>query len=181
MPDLVADVDPDRDHLDGPVDAPVTLVEYADFACPSCREARFAIEQAREELGDRLLFVYRHLPVPSAHPTAVPAALVAEAAADQGSFWEMHRRLFDHQDEQGREDLLAHAEALTLDVSAIEEALDEERHADRIEEDVDTALRSGVSGTPGFFIDGRLHAGGWNDGRLLEALREAVGDDEVQR
>lgn len=179
MVDLVADVDVERDHTIGPADAPVTLVEYADFACPSCREARYAIEEARAELGDRLLYAYRHLPVPNAHPTAVGAALVAEAAAEQDAFWEMHRRLFDHQDAQTRDDLLGHADALGLDVDRIARALDEERHADRIEEDVDTALRSGVTGTPGFFVGGRIHTGGWTDGRLLEALSRAAERSEV--
>ena len=178
MPDLVQAVDGDRDHVRGRVDAPVQLVQYADFQCGVCADARVAVDEAREIMGDRLAVVYRHLPVPRSHPRAVAAALVAEAAAQQGAFWEMHDRLFDNQDRLSRDNLLDHARELGLDVEAVAVALDEERAADRIGEDVDTALRSGVTGTPGFFVNGSLVVDGWDDGRLLEVLRAAAGDDE---
>jgi protein-disulfide isomerase len=177
LPDLVLAVDPDRDHLRGRPDAAVQLVEYADFQCGVCAEARPAVEQAREAMGDRLLVVFRHLPVPRSHPRAVPAALTAEAAGAQGAFWEMHDRLFANQDRLSREDLLDHARALGLDVEEVATVLDQERAAPRIEEDVDSALRSGVTGTPGFFVNGRLVTDGWADGALLDAVRRAAGDD----
>lgn len=177
MPDLVQAVDGDRDHVRGALDAPVQLVEYADFECGVCADARAVVDEAREAMGERLVVVYRHLPVPRSHPRAVAAALVAEAAAAQGKFWQMHDRLFDNQDRLTREDLLEHADALGLDVEEVAAVLDEERAAERIEEDVDTALRSGVTGTPGFFVNGKLVVDGWDDGRLLEVLRAAAGDD----
>lgn len=178
MPDLAQAVDGSRDHVRGSLDAPVQLVEYADFECGVCADARVAVEEARAAMGDRLVVVYRHLPVPRSHPRAVAAALVAEAAAQQGAFWEMHDRLFDNQDRLSRHDLLEHANELGLDVHEVAAVLDEERAADRIEEDVDSALRSGVTGTPGFFVNGSLVVDGWDDGRLLEAVRAAAGSDD---
>ena len=177
MPDLVRAIDLDRDHVRGGLDAPVQLVEYSDFQCPVCADARHAVDAAREVLGDRLLVVYRHLPVPRTHPDAVGAALAAEAASEQGQFWAMHDLLFARQDRLGRGDLLDYARELGLDVDEVGAVLDEERAADRIEEDVDSALRRGVTGTPGFFVNGRMLTDGWDDGRLLEALQAAAGDD----
>ena len=177
MPDLADAVDPSRDHVRGDADAPVVLVEYGDFQCDVCADARHAIDAAREVLGDRLAVVFRHLPVPRAHPRAVPAALVAEGAAEQGQFWAMHDLLYANQGRLGRDDLLDHARELGLDVDQVAAALDEERAAERIEEDVDSALRGGVTGTPGFFVNGRLLTDGWDDGRLLEELRAAAGED----
>lgn len=178
MPDLVKAVDGDRDHVRGSLDAPAQLVEYADFQCGVCADARHVVDEARAAMGERLVVVYRHLPVPRSHPRAVAAALVAEAAAAQGAFWEMHDLLFDNQDRLARQDLLEHAETLGLDVDEVAAVLDGERAADRIEEDVDSALRSGVTGTPGFFVNGNLVVDGWDDGRLLAAVRAAAGDDE---
>lgn len=157
----------------------MTLVEYGDFECGSCAEARLAVDEAMEELGDRMRVVFRHLPVPRSHPRSVAAALVAEAAAQQGRFWDMHARLFANQDRLSREDLLDHARALDLDVDRVADVLDNETAAERIEEDVDGALRSGVTATPSFFVDGRRLAEGWSEGRLLDALRSRVtaGDD----
>lgn len=177
MPDLVQAVDPERDHVRGAADAPVQLVEYADFECGVCADAEQAVRATLEQMGDRLAFVYRHLPVPRSHPRAVPAALVAEAAGEQGRFWEMHDLLFANQDRLERADLLEHARTLDLDVDAVTAVLDEERAAPRIEEDVDTGLRSGVTGTPAFFINGDLLTSGWDEGRLLEAVRAAAGDE----
>ena len=177
MPDLVQAIDLDRDHVRGALDAPVQLVEYADFECGVCAEALGAVEEALEAMGDRLLVVYRHLPVPRTHPRAVAAALVAEAAAEQGRFWQMHDRLFANQDRLDRAGLLEHARELDLDVGEVAAALDGERGAARIEEDVDAALRSGVTGTPGFFVNGSIVTTGWDEGRLLETLRAAAGDD----
>ena len=178
MPDLQQAVDPARDHVRGPDDAPVTLVEYGDFECGSCAEAREAVEEARDEFGDKLRVVFRHLPVPRSHPRSVAAALVAEAAAEQGAFWQMHARLFEHQDQLSREDLLDHARALDLDVDRVAKVLDNETAADRIEEDVDGALRSGAAATPTFFVNGRRLQEGWSEGRLGEALRAQLAPED---
>lgn len=178
MPDLQQAVDPARDHIRGPEDAAVTLVEYGDFQCGSCAEARVAVDEAVEELGDRVRLVFRHLPVPRSHPRAVAAALVAEAAAQQGAFWDMHARLFAHQDELSRGELLDHARALDLDVDRVADVLDNETAGERIEEDVDSALRSGAAATPTFFVDGRRLDEGWSDGGLLAALRARLETEE---
>lgn len=175
MVDLVEDVDPARDHVRGPADALVTVVEYGDFECPACGDARSAVEDAVAAFDDHLRVVFRHLPVPRSHPNAVPAALAAEAAADQGAFWPMHERLYEHQDRLSRQDLVGHAAALGLDAEAVGRAIDEERFASRIEEDVDSGLRSGVTGTPAFFVDGRILTTGWADGGLRTAVERAVG------
>ncbi len=173
--DLVVDVDPARDHVLGPEDALVTVVEYGDFECPACRDARGAVDDASAAFGDRLRVVFRHLPVPRSHPNAVPAALAAEAAAAQGAFWPMHERLYEHQDRLSRQDLVGHAAALGLDADAVGRAIDEESFATRIEADVDSALRSGVTGTPAFFVAGRLLTTGWADGGLRQAVEDAAG------
>ena len=109
-------VDPARDHIRGPADAPLTLVEYADFQCPFCGRATGEIDTLLERFGDDLRYVFRHLPLPDVHPDAELAAEAAEAAGAQGAFWEMHDRLFAHQDQLGPVDLFAHAAALGLDL-----------------------------------------------------------------
>lgn len=178
MPDLQQAVDPARDHVRGPEDAEVTLVEYGDFECGACAEARSAVEAALEEYGDRVRLVFRHLPVPRSHPRAVAAALAAEAAAQQGAFWRMHERLFAHQDQLSRDELLDHARALDLDVDRVAYVLDNETAGERIEEDVDSALRSGAAATPTFFVDGRRLDEGWSEGGLVAALRARLEDGE---
>jgi Na+/H+ antiporter NhaA len=171
--DLAADVDPDRDHVRGPVDAPVTLVEYGDFECPYCGRAERALRELLAELGDEILYVWRHLPLTDVHPHAQMAAEAAEAAAAQGAFWEMHDRMLDHQDALRAADLLDHARELQLDVDRFRDDLRQHLHADRVAEDVDSADMSGVSGTPTFFVNGRRHYGSYDIDALTSAVRVA--------
>jgi protein-disulfide isomerase len=167
--DLYLDVDPERDHLRGAVDAPVTLVEYGDFECPYCGRAEPAVRDLLKEFGD-VGYVWRHLPLSDVHAHAQMAAEAAEAAGAQGAFWEMHDLLFQHQDELTPEDLMSYADQLGLDLTRFEEDLMTHAGAPRVADDVDSADLSGVSGTPTFFINGRRHYGAYD----LETLSNAV-------
>ena len=170
--DLAMPVDLERDHLRGPKDAPVTVVEYGDFECPYCGRAEPAVRELLADFGD-VRYVWRHLPLSDVHPNAQRAAEAVEAAADQGAFWEMHDALLDHQDDLRPRDLLAYAEQLGLDVERFRDDLQRQRWAPRIEEDVDSADMSGVTGTPTFFINGRKHDGAYDIGALSAAVRAA--------
>jgi Na+/H+ antiporter NhaA len=170
--DLYVEVDPEHDHVRGPVDAPVTVVEYGDFECPYCGQAEPVVRQLRRAFGD-VAYVWRHLPLHDVHPNAQLAAEAAEAAADQGSFWEMHDLLLDHQEALGPDDLIGYAEQLGLDLDRFTTALREHAGAARVAEDVDGADLSGVSGTPTFFINGRRHYGAYDIASLSAAVRAA--------
>ncbi|MFG1808018.1 Na+/H+ antiporter NhaA [Streptomyces sp. NPDC049040] len=167
--DLAEPVDPERDHVRGPLDAPVTVVEYGDFECPYCGQAEEVVRELLADFGD-VRYVWRHLPLTDVHPHAQLAAEAAEVAGLQGAFWEMRDRLFEHQDRLQVKDLLAHAEHLSLDVGAFREALRGRKGAPRVERDVESADLSGVSGTPTFFINGRRHHGAYD----IENLSAAV-------
>ncbi|WP_433242747.1 Na+/H+ antiporter NhaA [Streptosporangium sp. CA-135522] len=170
--DLAAPVDPERDHLRGPRDAPLTVVEYGDFECPYCGQAEPVVRELLSDLGD-VRYVWRHLPLHDVHPSAQLAAEAAEAAAEQEAFWEMHDLLLDHQDDLRVTDLIRYAEDLGLDVERFRTALHEHTGAPRIAEDVDSADLSGVSGTPTFFINGRRHHGAYDIDTLSAAVRAA--------
>ena len=170
---LARPVDASRDRIRGPVSAPVTLVEYADFECPFCARATGVAKEVREHFGDDLGYVFRHLPLPDVHPHAELAAAAAEAAAVQGRFWEMHDLLFAHQDQLELEDLAGYAGRLGLDVEEFLRDIDEQRHASRIREDVADAEASGARGTPTFFVGSRRHQGS-NDARTLISELEAA-------
>nr|WP_311290154.1 Na+/H+ antiporter NhaA [Microbacterium sp. ARD31] len=162
-------VDPARDHVLGPVDAPLTLVEYLDYECPFCARVSGVGDELREHFGDRLRYVTRHLPLP-VHPHAELAALAAEAAARQGRFWEMHGVLFAHQDELELEDLVGYAAEVGLDVEQFMRDLDDEDLARHVEHDVASAEASGVRGTPTFFIGDTRHVGPYDARSLISAL-----------
>ncbi len=172
--DLGAPVDPERDHIRGPEDAPVTLVEYGDFECPYCGQAEPVVRELLADFGD-LRYVWRHLPLNDVHPRAQLAAQAAEAAAEQGAFWEMHDLLLEHQDALRPSDLVGYAGRLGLDVERFTEALRTNEGAGRVAEDVDTADLSGVSGTPTFFVNGRRHHGAYDVRTLSAAVRAARG------
>ncbi|NJP34305.1 Na+/H+ antiporter NhaA [Micromonospora thermarum] len=167
--DLMTPVDSERDHVRGPGEAPVTVVEYGDFECPYCGQAEPVV---RELLADfrNVRYVWRHLPLTDVHPHAQLAAEAAEAAGEQGMFWEMHDLLLAHQDALDPADMLRYAEQLGLDTDRFREHLAERRGMDRIAEDIDSADLSSVSGTPTFFINGRRHHGAYD----IEALSAAV-------
>jgi Na+/H+ antiporter NhaA len=170
--DLAVDVDPERDHIRGPADAPVTLVEYGDFECPYCGRAEGVIRELLSDFGD-VRYVWRHLPLTDVHPRAQIAAEATEAAADQGSFWEMHDLLFQHQDALKPSDLERYAADLGLDTQRFSNELRSHEHAARIADDVDSADLSGVSGTPTFFVNGRRHYGAYDVAGLSKSVKAA--------
>jgi protein-disulfide isomerase len=146
----------DRDHQRGPAHAPVTLVEYGDFQCPFCGQSYRVVRDLEDRFGGDLRFVFRHFPLTEIHPLALAAAEAAEAAGDQGRFWEMHDALFQNQPRFQPEELIAYASQLGLDVDAFTEDLAVVRHRDRIRADFMGGVRSGVNGTPSLFINGEL-------------------------
>ena len=164
----------ERDHVLGPATARVTLVEYGDYECPYCGAAHASVEQVRQELGNELRFVFRHFPLSQIHPHAYQAAEAAEAAGAQGRFWEMHHLLFTNQDRLGLRDLIGYAGALGLDLERFVTDLRSHAHAGRLREDFLSGVRSGVNGTPTFFVNGIRHDGGYDAEVLLEALRSEL-------
>ncbi|MFC3688817.1 Na+/H+ antiporter NhaA [Aquipuribacter hungaricus] len=170
-------VDPGRDHVRGPVDAPLTLVEYGDFECPFCGRATGAVDELRELLGDRFRYVFRHSPLTDVHPHAQLAAEAAEAAGAQGRFWQMHDRLFASQDRLTSTDLLDHAAALDLDLVRFARELGAGRYRRRVEQDAESGRASGVGGTPTFFVHGRRHTGPTDAATLAAALLDGAGRD----
>jgi Na+/H+ antiporter NhaA len=171
--DLSEDVDPERDHIRGPNDAPVTLVEYGDYQCPYCGKAEPVVRELLDNFGDDLRYVWRHLPLNDVHPDAQNAAEAAEAAAAQGAFWEMHDKLIHHQDRLGAPDPEGYAAELGLDVERFRDEMRRRVYAPRVAEDVASADESGVAGTPGFFINGRRHRGAYDVDTLSNLVRNA--------
>jgi protein-disulfide isomerase len=160
----------ERDHIRGPADAPITLVEYGDYECPYCDTASPFLRGLRRRLGDRLRVVFRHFPRTEIHPHAQHAAEAAEAAGAQGQFWEMHDRLFAHQQALEDADLVRYAGELGLDVERFARDLAEHVYAARVREDVSSGLESGVSRTPTFFVNGVRQGGVFNVPALMDAI-----------
>jgi Na+/H+ antiporter NhaA len=170
--DLAIPVDPERDHFRGPPEAPVTVVEYGDFECPYCGRAEPVVRELLADFAD-VAYVWRHLPLSDVHPSAQLAAEAAEAAGLQGAFWEMHDLLLAHQEDLRPRDLVGYAEQLELDVERFREDLQRHSGTGRVEEDVDSADLSGVTGTPTFFINERRHDGAYDVATLEAAVRAA--------
>jgi Na+/H+ antiporter NhaA len=170
--DLAVPVDPERDHVRGPDQAPVTLVEYGDFECPYCGQAEPVVRELLADYGD-LRYIWRHLPLTDVHPHALLAAEGAEAAARQGKFWEMHDQLLDHQGALTAKDLIRYAGELGLDIEQFTRDLRNHAGEAKIGADVDSADLSGVSGTPTFFINGKRHHGAYDISTLSDTVRAA--------
>ncbi len=163
----------ERDHSQGPATAAVTLVQYGDYECPYTRQSTTIVRAIQQQLGDQLRFVFRNFPLTEIHPHALHAALAAEAAAAQGKFWQMHDSIFHHQHTLGDADLEQFAEAVGLDMQQYARDMAERPYVSRIEEDLQSGIRSGVRGTPTFFLNGVLYPGSWEQEALLAALEEA--------
>ena len=172
--DLTDPVDPEVDHVRGPVDAPVTLVEYGDFECPYCGRAEPVVRELVQAFGDDLAFVFRHLPLTDVHEHAAAAAEAAEAAGDQGKFWEMHDLLMREDASLIYPDLVRYAGELGLDVDRFAEDLRTRRHSRRISRDVASADASGAAGTPAFFVNGRRHQGAHDIDALAAAIEREL-------
>jgi protein-disulfide isomerase len=164
----------DKDHARGPPDAAVTLVEYGDYECPYCGNAYPVIKRLRQEWEDRLRFVFRNFPLNTIHAHAGVAAQAAEAAAAQGKFWEMHDLLYEHQHDLADADLVNYALKLGLEVYRFESDLSGETFATRVSEDFRGGVRSGVNGTPTFFINGVRYGGPHDYDSLKSALERAA-------
>jgi protein-disulfide isomerase len=174
---LTMPVAEDRDHIQGPADAPVTLVQYGDYQCPYCGAAYPIIKEVQARMGDRLRFVFRNFPITTAHPQAERAAEAAEAAATQGKFWPMHDLLYENQRDLRDQALRVYAGQLGLDVDLFDKELAEHVHADRVHEDFMSGVRSGVNGTPTFYINGLRHDDSYETEVLLDALERAAADE----
>jgi protein-disulfide isomerase len=159
-----------KDHIQGLFNAPVTLVEYGDYQCPYCRMVYFVIKQIEEELGDSLRFVFRNFPLKEVHPYALMAAQVAEAAALQNKFWEMHDLIYENQDALSQEALLNFAEQLELNMKKFRSDVQSPTVMNKIEEDFRGGVHSGVNGTPTFFINGERYQGDYSFDALMQAL-----------
>jgi Na+/H+ antiporter NhaA len=172
---LIRPVDPDRDHIRGDPDAPLTLVEYGDFECPFCSRATGAIDEVRAHFGNELRYVWRHLPLERVHPRAFEAARASEAAALQGKFWEMARTLFEHQDDLEWSDMYRYAVAIGCDIERFDQ--DVRVHASkvlhRVQDDAQDAELMDLNSTPTFFINGKRHKGPWDAASLIRALEAA--------
>jgi Na+/H+ antiporter NhaA len=169
--DLSDDVDPGRDHIRGPDEALVTLLEYGDFECPYCGQAESVVRGLLASFGDDLRYVWRHLPLNDVHGSAQLAAEAAEAASAQGSFWSFYDALFAHQGDLTASDLGSYAKELGLDLSRFWDELRAHRYTPRVAEDVASADASGVSGTPTFFVNGRRHNGAYDIDTLSAVIR----------
>jgi protein-disulfide isomerase len=173
QPVLTVPIGPD-DHVDGPSTAPVTLLEYGDYECPFCGAAYESIEQLRRILSDDVRFAYRHFPLTQIHPHAFAAAEAAEAAGAQGRFWEMHHMLFTHQDRLAPTDLNAYAREIGLDLGRFTRELSDQTYAAVVRGHFMSGVRSGVNGTPTFFVNGYRHNGGYDVPSLFGALTAAI-------
>jgi protein-disulfide isomerase len=172
QPKLALPVTP-SDHADGPAAAVVTLVEYGDYECPHCGRAYPIVKEIQRRLDGRLRFVFRNFPLAEAHPHAQHAAEAAEGAASQGRFWEMHDTLFENQQALDDQHLVGYAKNLGLDDSRFRHELAAHAYGRRVREDFLSGVRSGVNGTPTFFINGIRYDASWDLATLLEALEAA--------
>jgi protein-disulfide isomerase len=170
---LVLPVSEERDHIQGPADAAVTLVEYGDYECPYCGAAYPIVKEVQAQMGERLRFVFRNFPIATSHPHAEQAAEAAEAADAQGEFWRMHDVLYERQSRLRDPDLHSYAEELGLDVERFDAELAGHVHAPRVREDFMSGVRSGVNGTPTFYIDGVRHDDSYDVDTLLAVLEQA--------
>jgi protein-disulfide isomerase len=162
-----------RDHHQGPATAAITLVQYGDYECPYTRRSTTVVRAIQQQLGDQLCFVFRNFPLVEIHPHALNAALAAEAAAIQEKFWQMHDVIFNHQHSLEDGDLTRFAGEVGLDLQQYTRDVADLRGLTRIEEDRESGERSGVQGTPTFFINGSLYRGSWEQDALLTALEIA--------
>ncbi|HUL50030.1 MAG TPA: DsbA family protein [Gemmatimonadales bacterium] len=163
-----------EDHSLGPMDAPVTLVEYGDFECPFCREAYPIAKEIRQRFGSRLRFVWRNFPLKKVHEHAEHAAEVSESAAAQGKFWPMHDRLFERQFALDDEYLIEYAAELGLDAARVARELEAGTYADKVRASFIGGIKSGVNKTPTFFINGERYDGKWDLENLAAALHARV-------
>jgi protein-disulfide isomerase len=169
---LTLPVSESRDHIQGPINAPITLVEYGDYQCPYCAQAYMIIKEIQERLGSKLRFVFRNFPLTKVRPHAYNAAIAAETAAAQGKFWEMYDYLFKHGQAVTNDSLRRSAANLGLNLTRFDSEFHDRIYSNHIDEDIQSGKNSGVKNTPTFFINGELYNGAWDLDTLLCALDE---------
>ena len=160
-----------QDHIQGNTSAPLTLVEYGDYQCSYCGEAYSLVKEAQEALGDKLQFVFRNFPLSEAHPHANAAAQASEAAGKQGKFWPMHDLLYENQNALTNEDLMDYARKAGLEPEQFRKDFESDTVFQKVESDFESGVRSGVNGTPSFFVNGEKYEGDWQDGALTDFLK----------
>lgn len=172
-PRLTVPVTAERDHIEGPANASLTLVEYGDYQCPYCGAAYPEVKKVQKELGRELRFVFRNFPLTNMHEYAMQAAETAEASGAQGKFWPMHDFLYEHQETLGDLNVaFGFAEKLSLDTQKLEREVTQHVHQKRIKDDFMSGVKSGVNGTPTFYANGIRHDGEAVAEALVEALKE---------
>ena len=169
---LLREVDPDRDHIRGNPNAPLTLVEYGDYECPFCSRATGSIDEVRTYFGDELRYVWRHLPLERVHPHALDAARAAEAAGLQGRYFELGIKMFEFQDELDWEHIYRYADGIGLDLEKFDEDVHSAKVLHRVQDDAQDAEIMDLNSTPTFFVNGRRHQGPWDAASLIRALEQ---------
>ncbi len=159
------------DHIQGNKNAVIELVEYGDYQCPHCGRAYPIIKNIQKKLGDKIKFIFRNFPLSEIHPNAINAAVAAEAASAQDKFWEMHDIIFENQGHLGDVDLIEYAASLGLNIEQFEADFQKLKYLEKIESDFDSGIRSGVNGTPSFFINGEKYNGSWEEKDFLKHLQ----------
>jgi protein-disulfide isomerase len=162
------------DHTEGPDHAAVTVVEFGDFECPNCKQAAPAVKLLLERFDERVRFAFRHFPLAEVHPHAMMAAQAAETAGAQGKFWQMHDLLFENQTHLKAQHLHSYAERLGLDMARYTAEMDDEIYLQRVREHMDSGRQSGVRGTPGFFVNGRILDVSFGMRALFDAVEAAL-------
>jgi len=163
-----------KDNIQGSASAPIELVEYGDYQCPHCGRAYPILKNIQAKLGDQLKFVFRNFPLSKIHPNATHAAIATEAAARQHKFWEMHDYIFEHQNRLDDGSLVRYATHLRLDAAQFASDFEKQELAQKVEDDFESGVRSGVNGTPSFFINGQKYDGDWNEAPFLTHLQSLV-------
>jgi protein-disulfide isomerase len=168
----------EQDHIEGPVDAAIELLEFGDYECPHCGRAYPIIKAIQKKMGKKLKFVFRNFPLAESHPHAVTAAIAAEAAERQGKFWLMHDILFENQRDLSGQGILNYARFIGLEETEFMKDLHQAELRSRVEADFESGIRSGVNGTPTFFINGNRYNGSWEPAELLTYLHEVLTEAE---
>jgi protein-disulfide isomerase len=164
----------ENEHVQGASNAPVELVEFADFECPYCGKAYYVVKKAQQELGNNLKFIFKNFPLTEMHPYALHAAVAAEAAGAQGKFWEMHDILFENQDSLEDSDILTYAKEIGLDIARFEKDFGMDEYYEKVKNDYNSGIKKGVNGTPTFFINGKKYEGNWMSYEFIDYLKSLV-------
>ncbi len=165
-----------NDHVQGPVNAPIELIEYADYQCPYCRKAYYIVKDIQKKFGNKVKFVFRNFPLTELHPHALHAAIAAEIAASDGKFWEMHDLLFENQNALDDYYLLEYARKLGINAAEFETDFGKDRFYQKVKDDYDSGLENKVEGTPTFFVNGEAFDGNWMTSEFIEYLESLISE-----